>query len=243
MDWLTTHGNDATYRGKDNEGKTKKAFAVELAKKMAEETTSQHRTAAQVQSKIDSTATQWRAAHEWTQATGAGLKERDLQENTTTFDNAVKKRCPHCFLLLDIIKDRASTRPLATSYDGNWDKSSREGKDQEQAIDDNLPEQIVLLDDDLGASTSHQHMSAVDASSADAPSKKTPSKKPKGRQHHWLQCLMHLFTEVTRPWPMLWPSLLLIVKGKSKLLLVKVFITRSTWKLYESKSFSLTHHA
>jgi hypothetical protein len=52
MDWWTTHGNYATYRGKDNEGKTKKAFAVELAKKMAQETTSQHCTAAQVQSKI-----------------------------------------------------------------------------------------------------------------------------------------------------------------------------------------------
>jgi hypothetical protein len=98
---LSDDGNYATYRGKDNEGKTKKAFAEELAKKMAEETTSQHRTAAQVQSKIDSTATQWRAAHEWAQATGAGLKERDLQENTTTFDDAVKKRCPHYFLLLN----------------------------------------------------------------------------------------------------------------------------------------------
>jgi len=96
--------------------KPKKAFADELAKKMAEETTSQHRTAAQFQSKVDSTATQWCAAHEWAQATGAGLKERDIQENTTTtFDDAVKKGCPHYFLLLDIMKDRTSTRPLATS--------------------------------------------------------------------------------------------------------------------------------
>jgi hypothetical protein len=79
MDWWTTHGNYATYRGKDNEGKTRKAFAEEPAKNMAEETTS-----AQVQSKMGSTATQWCAAHEWAQATGAGLKERDLQETTTS---------------------------------------------------------------------------------------------------------------------------------------------------------------
>jgi hypothetical protein len=151
---------------------------------MAEETTSQHRTAAQVQSEIDSTATQWRAAHEWAQATGAGLKERDLQENTTSFDDAVKKCCTHYFLLLDIMKDRASTRPLATSYNGNSDNSSREDDNHEQATDD-FPEQVLLLDDDddddVGAATtSHQHMSAsVDATSVDAPPKKTPSKKPK----------------------------------------------------------------
>jgi hypothetical protein len=33
---------------------------------------------------MGSTATQWCAAHEWAQATGAGLKERDLQETTTS---------------------------------------------------------------------------------------------------------------------------------------------------------------
>jgi hypothetical protein len=49
MDWWTTRGNYATYRGKDNEGKKEKAFAEDLTKKMAEETTSQHHTAAQVQ--------------------------------------------------------------------------------------------------------------------------------------------------------------------------------------------------
>jgi hypothetical protein len=84
------------------------------------------------------------------------------------------------FFLLDIMKDRTSTRPVATSYDGNWEEeSSREDKDNEQAIDDALPEQIVLLDDDFGAATSHQHMSAVDKSLVDAQSKTTPSKKPK----------------------------------------------------------------
>jgi hypothetical protein len=46
------------------EAKPDMAFAEELAKKMAEETTSQYGTAAQVQSKVDSTATQWRAPHE-----------------------------------------------------------------------------------------------------------------------------------------------------------------------------------
>jgi hypothetical protein len=30
MDWWTTRGNYSTHRGKDNEGKTKKAFAEEL---------------------------------------------------------------------------------------------------------------------------------------------------------------------------------------------------------------------
>jgi hypothetical protein len=92
--------------------KPKKAFAEELAKKMAEETTSQHRTAAQFQSKVDSIATQWCAAHEWAQATGAGLKERRTQPLLTM---PLKRGCPHYFLLLDIMKDRTSTQPLATS--------------------------------------------------------------------------------------------------------------------------------
>jgi hypothetical protein len=84
------------------------------------------------------------------------------------------------------MKDRASIRPLATSYGGNWDDSYREDDDHEQATDD-FPEQVLLLDDDddddddVGAATtSHQHMPAsVDATSVDAPPKKTPSKKLK----------------------------------------------------------------
>jgi hypothetical protein len=154
MDWWTTPGNYATCRGKDNEGKTKKAFAKELADKMAEETTSHHCTAAQVQFKIDSTATQWRAAHECAQATGAGLNERDLQADTTTLDDY-----------------EGQSIYQTSGYKLGWKLGQilQEDKDQEQAIDDNLPEQIVLLDDDFGATTSQKHMSAVDVFSVDSP--------------------------------------------------------------------------
>jgi hypothetical protein len=79
------------------------------------------------------------------------LKERDLQENKTTFDDAIKKCCPQYFLFLDNMKDRASTRPLATSYDGNWKEfSKKEDEEHEQAIDDHFYQNK----EDLGATTS-----------------------------------------------------------------------------------------
>ena len=52
LDWWTTQGNYDQYRGKNNNGTKKKAYAEQLAEKMKKETTSTDRNYKQVMSKI-----------------------------------------------------------------------------------------------------------------------------------------------------------------------------------------------
>jgi hypothetical protein len=113
LDWWMTEGNYNKFCGKHNNGTKKIQFANNLAEKMSRETNSQ-RNAKNVLNKIQHIEKTFKDAHLFASSeTGAGLKEDD----EGTFEDSVKKKCPYYFDLLDIMADRASSKPKATSYD------------------------------------------------------------------------------------------------------------------------------
>lgn len=112
LDWLMTPGNYARFRGKDNNGKTKAQFCKEIADKMTKMEVRVERDAKQVLSKIQHLELSFRRAHDFANtATGEGLKEGD----TSSFKEAVEKLCPNYFDLLEVMGDRASAKPKATT--------------------------------------------------------------------------------------------------------------------------------
>jgi len=112
LDWWMTEGNYSKYRGKNNDGKKKKEVHEMLAGKMTEGTKST-RGHKQVERKISHIEDTWRKAHDFAESeTGQGLKENDEHGE---FKEAVEGKCPYYFSLLDIMVDRASSRPRFTS--------------------------------------------------------------------------------------------------------------------------------
>jgi hypothetical protein len=113
LDWWMKEGNYSKYCGKHNNGVKKIQYCNQLAEKISKETNTQ-RTAKNVQSKIQHIEKTFKEAHTFASSeTGAGLKEDD----DGTFEDAVKKKCPYYFDILEIMADRASSKPKATSYD------------------------------------------------------------------------------------------------------------------------------
>jgi hypothetical protein len=132
LDWWMAEGNYSKFCGKNNEGIKKIQFAEQLAQKMTRETTSK-RDSKNVMSKIQHIEKQFKKAHEFaTSETGAGIKEND----EGTFEAAVKKKCPYYYDLLDIMSDRASSKPKATSYEDFSDDDDDEEEDEEDIVDD-----------------------------------------------------------------------------------------------------------
>jgi hypothetical protein len=143
LDWWMTEGNYSKYCGKNNNGIKKKQFCAQLAEKMSRETSSK-RDGKNVQSKIQHIERTFKDAHTFaTSETGAGIKEND----EGTFTAAVKKKCPFYYDLLDIISDRASSKPKVTSYelndeddddddddDGSLSELSEEGMEGDKSI-------------------------------------------------------------------------------------------------------------
>ena len=113
INWWMTEGNYNKFCGKNNNGIKKIQFATELADKMSKETTTQRDTK-NVLSKIQHIERTFREAHIFaTSETGAGIKDKD----EGTFNTAVKKKCPYYYDLIDVMSDRASSKPIATNYD------------------------------------------------------------------------------------------------------------------------------
>jgi hypothetical protein len=70
------------------------------------------RDAKSVQNKIENLEQKFRKAHEFaTSVTGAGLETGA----PSTFGEAVKKKCPHYFQLLQVMSDRASSKATLSS--------------------------------------------------------------------------------------------------------------------------------
>lgn len=115
LDWLLVPGNYAMkWRGKKNDGKNKNQIAKELAEMMNDANVQVVRDAKQVMSKLQHIERQFKEAHDWTTTvTGAGLEQNDKG----SFNDAVLKKCVFYFDLLEIMGDRASTQPRATSKD------------------------------------------------------------------------------------------------------------------------------
>ena len=78
------------------------------------EVTLTQRDSKNVKSKIEHIERTWRKAHDFaTSVTGAGLKDNDEGK----FEDLVKKKCPYYYDLLEIMQDRASSKPKLTSYE------------------------------------------------------------------------------------------------------------------------------
>ena len=100
---------------------------------------------------------------------GAGLKEED----EGTFEDAVRKKCPYYYELVDIMSDRASSKPKVTSYDLDDD-------DDEDGMSDDDDKSVSDIsdggdgNDDKSQSTKRTATTAATTSSKKA---KKPSKK------------------------------------------------------------------
>lgn len=107
-------GNYSKFCGKNNDGVKKIQFCNTLAEKMTRETRSE-RDGKQVLSKIQHVERSFRQAHNFvTSETGAGIKEKD---GVAHFEDLVRKKCPHYYDLVDVMADRASSKPKATNYE------------------------------------------------------------------------------------------------------------------------------
>lgn len=94
VDWLTTEGNYARYRGSDDEGRTpaegvidKRGYCNMIAELMRRSGIRKPRTPDAIKNKIASIAGDWACAHDFLNRTGAGI------EDEMTLHDAVKKRC------------------------------------------------------------------------------------------------------------------------------------------------------
>jgi hypothetical protein len=169
LDWWMAEGNYNKFCGKNNNGLKKIDFCNRLADKMSKETTTQ-RNGKNVHSKIQHIEKTFKEAYTFASSeTGAGLKESD----EGTFEDAVKKKCPYYFDILDIMADRASSKPKATSYDSDSDESS--ATELEEFMDKN--EGLSELSDEEEAAEKSVGTKRTAATVATSSSRKAKKKK------------------------------------------------------------------
>ncbi len=135
--WLKHPGNYAKFRSPPS-GKTKVAVCEEISQKIHLAKTLKIRKAPSVQSKIQAMEGAFRDAHDWVNNTGVGVLERDGQ---VTFEEAVKKRFSYYYDLVDVMSERASARPRASTdtmnmADGDTSSSSSSSSADEDDDDD-----------------------------------------------------------------------------------------------------------
>jgi len=123
------------WRGdKDHQGRKKKETAAEIAKYINEGGVLEKRNPAQVLAQMSRLESNMRAAYDFCcTETGAGLLESDK----VTFEDAVRKKCSYYFELKEIMCDRASVKPKATS---------------EECLDSSDDDEELDLDSILGVS-------------------------------------------------------------------------------------------
>jgi hypothetical protein len=148
LDWWMAEGNYSKFCGKNNDGIKKIQFCNNLAAKITEET-STSRDGKNVLNKIQHIERTFKEAHNFAESeTGAGIRENDGE---TTFQDLVKKKCPFYYDIYDIMIDRASTRPKATSYE--LDGKETDGDEDEE--EDNEGDEFSSLQDILEADIRH----------------------------------------------------------------------------------------
>ena len=109
--WLTTHRNYERFRGTGNNGLCKINFADTIANSMNKAGVRKVRTGKDVLNKIEYVEKSFRLAHDWSHTeTGEGLRENDKG----SYEEALLKKCPWYFDLIDIFQDRANARPNFT---------------------------------------------------------------------------------------------------------------------------------
>ena len=107
LEWITTEGNYARYRGADStNGSTKLVICKEVTNLIAKAGIVTERTQNSVKSRIMHLESSFREANDWLNATGQGVTcEKNLRE-------AVLSRCRYYYDLVDVMLDRAATTPL-----------------------------------------------------------------------------------------------------------------------------------
>jgi hypothetical protein len=142
--WLKTPGNYAKFRSPPS-GKTKLAVCEEICRKILRAKTLKIRKAPSVQSKIQAFEGAFRDAHDWVNNTGVGVLERDGQ---VTFEEAVTKRFNYYYDLVDVMSERSSARPRASTDTMNMaedgDASSSSSSSPSDDEDDDDDEAIVI---------------------------------------------------------------------------------------------------
>jgi hypothetical protein len=150
LDWLTTEGNYARYRGSDDDGRTpadgvidKKGYCTMISELISKQGIRKHRTADAIKNKIASIAGDWATAHDFLNRTGAGI------EDEMTLQDAVKKRCALYYILAPTFASQGNASSFTNEDD---DFSFRELaiiKDNEIESDDDSANN----DTDLSTST------------------------------------------------------------------------------------------
>lgn len=165
LEWLLVPSNYNKFRGKENSGVKKSHFAQKIADLINAENVRVGRDAKQVLNKIKHIEDTFRRAHVFaTSETGAGLKAED----EGTFQDEVRKTCPFYYDLLDIMGDRASAKPKATSDDFSLSSS-----DDEMDMDDS-GSPAKASDTASVASSKRSSLTTSSSKRKDPPPTKTP---------------------------------------------------------------------
>jgi len=114
-DWITTPGNYEAYRGKGENGFTKKYCCMTICAKMNNLTLSE-RTWESIQTVIASREESWRSCNDWINNTGQGCL-LDPKQGQPHFDKRVKIRCPFYYDWEPVMIDRAGNNPAVISND------------------------------------------------------------------------------------------------------------------------------
>ena len=177
LDWWMEEGNYSKYCGKNNDGVKKKQFCDILAARMSKETMSS-RDGKSVKSKIEHVERAWRKAHEFaTSATGAGIQATD---GVSKFEELVKKKCPFYYDIIEVMQDRASSRPKVTNYDLDMEDDEAEmnllgddgGVSEMSDTESTIPNSVA--NSVAGSKRPSDHASRSSAKKARAP-RKSPS--------------------------------------------------------------------
>jgi hypothetical protein len=158
--WLQKPGNYAKFRSPPS-GKTKVAVCEDISRTIKQADTLKVRKAPTVFMKIQAFEGSFRDAHDWVNNTGVGVLERDGQ---VTFEEAVKKRFMYYYDLLDVMSERSSARPRASTDtmnmtganddDDDDDSSSSSpsisvtGKDEEEEDDVSVAEKTAEAEEE-----------------------------------------------------------------------------------------------
>lgn len=119
LDWLTTHGNYARWRGGENlTGETKAVLASQIATLMTKSGIISVRNPKDIINMIGRLEHSYREAIDFLRNTGSGIT------NEASLKEAIMNRCPYYDTLKGVFEDRLSSRPLFTSDDLSATNSS-----------------------------------------------------------------------------------------------------------------------